>query len=136
MPQFDGLEELAAGLLPAGEPAAELDLEGLEEALGHGVVPAVALAAHAEDQAGLLDEIAVVAARVLRAAVGVMDEARRRAAARESLLQGRDGELALEALAHRPADDAPGAGVEHDRLLCLSRRSSRARSPSPRRCQR
>jgi len=88
---LDVVEDLPARLGPAGEAASELDLEGLEEAFGPGVVPAIALAIHAEDQPGRVDQLAIVAARVLRAAIGVMDEPRRGLAAhRGSLFSGSD----------------------------------------------
>jgi hypothetical protein len=51
-----------------------LNVEGREEAFGWRVVPAVALAAHAADDASGLQRLAVVAAGILAAAVGVAAE--------------------------------------------------------------
>ena len=67
-------QDLVAGLV-AGvefEVSEFLDLEGCEEAFGRCVVPAVALAAHAADDAGGLQRLAIVAAGILAAAVGVV----------------------------------------------------------------
>src|SRR5262249_34043496 len=63
----------------------ELDLEGegREEALGHRVVPAVPLAAHARLDAVALEHGSVVSAGVVNAAVAVMDHAGRRRSHRE-----------------------------------------------------
>ena len=52
-----------------------LDLEGGEEALGGSVVPAVPLAAHAAHEARTGERILLIAARVLAAAVGVVEQA-------------------------------------------------------------
>ena len=57
-------------------------LQGREEALGHGVVPAVALAAHALRRAGLGEQLAEARGGELEAAVGVEDQSAAREASR------------------------------------------------------
>jgi len=61
-----------------------LPLQGAEEALHRGVVPAVALAAHATHQPVLCQELLVVATGILGAAIRVMKQS----LGRPSLLQG------------------------------------------------
>jgi hypothetical protein len=58
----------------------QLAFERREEALGDGVVPAVSAPAHAAFDASGLQGLAVVAARVRAATIGVVDEARARTA--------------------------------------------------------
>ena len=57
-----------------------LDLDCCEEAFGRCIVPAGALAAHAADVACRLQRLAMVAAGILAAAVGVMQQPRFRPA--------------------------------------------------------
>ena len=52
----------------------ELGLEGVEEALGDGVVEAVPRPAHARDEAVAVEQGLVGGRRVLAAAIGVVDE--------------------------------------------------------------
>src|SRR5262245_40203210 len=63
-----------------GEAVDELDLEGGEEALGDGVIPAGARPAEALGDAVAGEEPGVVGGGVLAAAIGVVDQAGRRAA--------------------------------------------------------
>src|SRR3989338_441021 len=87
--------------------ARQLGLERGKEALGHGVVPAVALAAHARHQALAFKGPSVLAGRVLRAAVRMVDEPRRRLPGERRHLQGADRQVAVDAVRHGPADDLP-----------------------------
>ena len=68
-----------------------LGLERREEALGDGVVLAVALAAHARDDAALGERGAVVVARVGAAAVGVVHETGDADAAADGVVERRQG---------------------------------------------
>src|SRR5205085_11393470 len=70
----------------------EFELERREEALSDGVVPAVSLAAHAAPDTVLFEDCAVVGARVVDAAVAVMDQAVGRGAQRERALESGDGD--------------------------------------------
>ncbi len=71
-------QDLVAGLVAGVELEVPelLDLEGCEEAFGRGVVPAVALSAHAADDSCGLQRLAIVAAGILAAAVGVVKHPR------------------------------------------------------------
>ncbi len=73
---FDVFEDRLARLLACEEVRVvnEVDLERREEALGHRVVPAVALPTHARDETVLFEHRAVVGAGVLTAAVRVVHE--------------------------------------------------------------
>src|SRR5438128_166005 len=69
------IEQLAARRRPRGPRRVvdELDLQRREETLGHGVVPAIAPAAHAAHDPVLGQGALVVAAGVLTAAIGMME---------------------------------------------------------------
>ena len=89
------LEELGARRGPRGPRRVvdQLDLQRREEALGDGVVPAVAPPAHAADDPVLRQDPLVVAAGVLAAAIRVMQQALRRAPARQRHVEGVEGEV-------------------------------------------
>ena len=73
---LDVLEDLAPRL-PAGGPTRvvrQLDRQRREDTLGHGVVPAVAAAAHAADDPVGPQGAPIVGARVLAAAIRVMEQ--------------------------------------------------------------
>ena len=89
--------DLVAGLV-AGvefEVAELLGLEGCEEALGRCVNPAVALSAHAADDACGLQRLAVVAAGLLAAAVGVEEESCGRSLHTEGHAQRAEHQVAI-----------------------------------------
>ena len=50
----------------------------------------------------------------MAAAIGMMDEARRRLLALDGHGQGGDGQFRPHVIAHRPPDDLPGEKIEHD----------------------
>jgi hypothetical protein len=106
----DCVVRFGAGL--EGAAVHQFLLQRREEALGDGVVPTVARGTHAASGAVLLEQRAVLGARVLAAAVGVMNEPRRRTATSQSMPEGRDGEVAAQRLAKRPADDPTRVEVE------------------------
>ena len=72
---FDGLEDRLSGLVPGLETVGmdQLRLEGMEETLGRGMVPAIALAAHAAEIPLVLQECLETAGGV-RAAAVAMDQ--------------------------------------------------------------
>ena len=76
------IEALGARRRPGGSGRVvdQLDLEHRKEALGDGVVPGVAPAAHTSGDSVLLQHPLVVAAGVLTPAIRIMQQARRRAA--------------------------------------------------------
>src|SRR5689334_15520099 len=74
----------------------EFLLQGREEALGDGVVVAVADAAHALPEAVLSEHLAVPTARVLAPAVGVMHEAPHVTAGTKGAPQSAQSQLARE----------------------------------------
>jgi hypothetical protein len=82
--------------LPPGRPGTAVDellLQGGEEALGDGVIEAVASGAHRAGDARLPGGLAEGQRYVLRALVGVVDQARLRAPAGDRHLQGVDDQL-------------------------------------------
>jgi hypothetical protein len=100
-------------VVPAGV-ALEFEGERREEALSDGVVPAVALAAHAAGDAVPVEERPVLAARVVHAAVAMMDHAVRRRAHHEGPSQRVDGKAGVGVTRHLPPDDATREQVEDD----------------------
>src|SRR5712691_5873057 len=75
----------------------QLGLERREETLGNSVVPAIALATHAADDAAFAKLVLVVRARVLHAAVRMVEQARLRAASLQGHVQGIEGQGAVDA---------------------------------------
>src|SRR6187402_2367791 len=82
VPDLDELKELAAGLGSRRELGVDQQFfrEGGEEAFHDGVVPAIPRPTHAGREASLLQELLVRAARILDAAIGMMQSAGARAA--------------------------------------------------------
>src|SRR6478735_9753294 len=95
------LDVVADGVVRFGarfESAAvyELFLECREEALRDSVVVAVAGRAHAAARAVLVEHAAVLLARVLTTAVGMVDEPRLRSATGERMVERRHRQVAAE----------------------------------------
>src|ERR1044071_8539716 len=114
----EALDVLAGGALDVlrvvpARVELELEGEGREEALGHRVVPAVPLAAHARPDGVALEQRSVLSARVVNATVAVMDHAGRRRPHGESAPERFDGDTSIEVLRDRPADDTAGEQIEH-----------------------
>src|SRR5579859_7860470 len=104
---LDVFEGLAASVSAALEGAVshELFLEGREEALRHGVVPTVALAAHARAHLVAPESASEGATGVLRAAVAVEDQPRPWPSVTDRGVQRVADERRGHALAEAPADD-------------------------------
>src|SRR5438477_5067204 len=113
---FNHLEDCLASLLPALELAVaqEFIFKRAPERFHGGVIVAVALAAHARLDAGLLELLAVRRAGVLRSSIGMMQEAFRRMTLRDGHLQSIQSQAGLQVLLHGPAHD-PAAVEIHDR---------------------
>src|SRR5690242_16979273 len=80
--QLDVFEDFAAGL-GSGTPAAlinQFELEGGEKTLRHRIIPAVAFTAHATQHAVRRQQLLILVAGVLAAAIRVMQQALRRLA--------------------------------------------------------
>src|SRR5512135_2898731 len=110
---FEILEQCRFGL-PAGAKPCEvnqLGLERAEERLHGRVIVTVAFAAHGRLKAVTIEDLAVGAAGVLHAAIGMMDET----SARGMMLNGHHQRLlaqgALQVIGHAPADDLAGGYV-------------------------
>jgi len=91
-----------------------LGLERVEEALGQGVVETVPRAAHAADHAAAIEELLIIGAGVLRAAIAVVDKTRRGSTSPYCDLQSLHRERVFGALRGRPTDDLAGEDVEDD----------------------
>ena len=111
---FDVLKCLVLGLRPGGEDGLvnELHLQRGEEALGHGVVPAIALAAHAAVDAVLPKRLLVVPGGVLDPPVRVMEEAGLGPPGPQCHLQGVEGQGLVDTGIQGPADDTPGEQIQ------------------------
>src|SRR3989442_2857814 len=103
--ELEVLEELGARRRPSGPGRVmdQLDFQRREEALGDGVVPAVAPAAHTADDPVLRQDPLVVAAGVLTSAIRMMQQTLRRAPTSQRPAEGGEGEGIRDALAPRPA---------------------------------
>src|SRR6266851_3730552 len=82
--ELEILEEVGARRRPSGPGRVvdQLNLQRREEALGHGVVPAIAPATHTADDPVLRQHPLVVAAGVLTPAIRMMQQAGRRPTAK------------------------------------------------------
>ena len=89
----------------------------MEERLRYGVVPAVALAAHALDEAPLRDPSGEVAAGVLDTTVGVDDQSARRISACDGPLQCLQSDDVIQRTTQGPADDAPRKQVDENHQI-------------------
>src|SRR5262245_42048124 len=85
----------------------EFGAEGREEALRHGIVPAVASSAHARDDAVPVQQLPVTITCIGAAAVRVVNETAGWASTSEGVLERSDSECGVVRLARSPADDAP-----------------------------
>jgi len=101
------------GVILPGPRGEEFGLQGAEEALHRGVVPAVAATTHAGADASAGEQLPIAAAGVLAAAVGVMEEAPGGAASHERHVQGGADERGGRGAAHRPPNHAPRGEVKN-----------------------
>ena len=109
------LEGLALGVLAVLEDLdADLGLQGVEEALRHRVVVAVAGAAHAGHHPELLEAALVVTARVLAPAVAVVQQTGAWLPTIHRLLERSEGELRVQVWPERPADHESRVQIQHD----------------------
>src|SRR5256712_14063741 len=98
--ELEVLEELGARRRPSGPGRVmdQLDFQRREEALGDGVVPAIAAAAHTAADPVLRQDPLVVAAGVLTAPIRMMQQTLGRAPAGPPQAQGVEGEGIRDAL--------------------------------------
>src|SRR6185312_667580 len=94
-----------------------LALEGGEETLGDGVIPAIALPAHAALNASGLKGLPVVVAGVRAASIRVMDEIRGGTALAKGDVQCLEREVTVDVVAGRPSNDPPREQVEDGRQV-------------------
>ena len=124
---LDVIEHVRPGFIavcigPALDP---FTLQYLEEALGHGVVVAVAATAHAADQVVRLEEVlpvlaaelATLIAAELATLIGMHDHFLLWLPAPHRHQQGVDGQFSINALLHRPADHLSREQVDQHRQI-------------------
>ena len=111
---LDVLEDGGPGLASSDVVRAvdELGLERREEALRDGVVPAIALAAHAAVDAVFSKQLLIVPTGVLDAAVRVMEEPGLGPPGSQGHAQSVEGERAVDVRLDGPADDTPREQVQ------------------------
>ena len=114
---FDGLKEDLTSLLAVFEDdvGEEFIFESTPERFDGGVIVAIGLAAHAGLDVGLLELSLVFRASVLRAPIGMMQEAfrRKRSPVFNSHGQSMQRQAGLETFLHGPADDFAAVKI-HD----------------------
>ena len=106
--RLDVLENRLPRLVPGRIVAVmnQFGLEGSEKTFHDGVVPAVALAAHALDDSLAGQQPAEVVAGVLTAAIRMKNQAAIGPSVLDRHLQGVDDQVSIDPSIHRPADDA------------------------------
>src|SRR5262245_27002496 len=87
-------------------------LERAEEALDRRVVPAIAGSAHADADTMAREQCPVLGARVLRPAIGVMQESGTAREPWQRALEGRGHELRRRRTAHGPSHDPARGEIE------------------------
>ena len=103
---------------PIGLAVDLLGFERMHEALGFGVVLRRARPAHAGVGADLVKAQRIIAAGVLHAAIGMMDQVLQRAAARgDGLVERFERQAGLQMIGERPTHDFAGEGVHHHRQI-------------------
>src|SRR3954470_3043022 len=91
-----------------------LDLQRTEKSFRHCVIPTVALPAHRSAHGVTAQGRLKVAAGVLRALIGMEDQAFSRSASEPHHGQGINDEVSRYTLAHRPANHLPAEQVDDD----------------------
>ena len=102
------------------EPAtvmSQLGLEQMKERFGYGVIPAVALAAHALHETVSGQPLGELSAGVLDASIGVDDEPWRWLSSRHRSLQRRQHHGVIQRRTQRPADHTSRIQVDEDRQI-------------------
>ena len=95
----------------------EFALQRLEERLDHGIVVAVPLAGH-RDQDAVAPELGLVLNRaVLTAAVRMVKQAGLRSSHGEGSSQRAERQFLVQSITDRPAHDTPGVKVHDDRQV-------------------
>src|SRR5690349_8042909 len=117
--QFDIFEHLVAGLSSSTPPAPihEFDFERGEKTFRHRVVPAIAFTAHAALDAVYRQQLLILVAGVLAAAIRVMQQTLRRMAVLQRHLQGVQHDAAFEPFAERPANHAAREQIDDYRQV-------------------
>ena len=117
--QLDVFEQLVAGLSSGTPPAGidQFDFEGGEKAFRHRVVPAIAFTAHAALDAVYRQQLLILVAGVLAAAIRVMQQTLRRLTVLQCHLKGGQRDPAFEPFAQRPADHAAREQIEDYRQV-------------------
>jgi hypothetical protein len=84
----------------------------------HGrVIPAVSFPAHGLNHPGCVDDLPVITGGILAAAIGMVDQTGRRLLPLDGHHQGRSGQFHPHVVPHRPANNLPGAKIEHGRQV-------------------
>ena len=111
----DPVDHLILGQTPRAEAhtVEPFNFQRAKQRLGHSVVPAIALAAHRVFHFERGDELAVIVAGILAAAIRVEDQAGCRVSAEPGHAQGVHHQRARHALAHRKADYQPIEQIDH-----------------------
>lgn len=106
---LDVIEDVLAGRITGCiDPAADaLAFEQLEEALGYGVIVAIASPAHATHQIVRLQERLPVVAAELAALIGMHGDGVLRLAPLHGHQQGVEGQFPVHARLHGPVNDLP-----------------------------
>src|SRR4051794_5045237 len=95
-------------------PPDEFGFQGLEERLHHGVVIAIPLAGHRDQDAVLLELGLIVDRAILAAAIRMMDQPGCRTAHGQGFAQSGKSQVAMQSVAGCPANDPSREQVDND----------------------
>ncbi len=107
----DGLPSLRTALI--GLPLDALGFEGAEKAFHHGIVVAIAFAAHTHHNARLSQPPSVILARILTTSIGVVQQAGARVPSIEGHLQGKFYQSFVSMAVNGPAYHQTRKDIKH-----------------------
>ena len=91
--------------------------QGLHERFTRGIVPGVRLAAHTDVDAVRLQQIRVLAAGILHAAIGVMHQTRLYGSLPQRHVQRGDRQRSVQSFVQMPADHASRIRIQNHRKI-------------------
>ena len=115
----DVFEDRHLGLPPRSPCPApnQLGLDGFEEGFDSRIVITITFAAHRDLEPMLAQDFLIIMRAILAAPVRMMDAAFRWRTECDGHFQCPDRQIAFHAIAHRPADHAPGVQVQNHREI-------------------
>ena len=117
-------------------PPDELGFQGFDERLDHGVVIAIPLAGHRDQDAVVLELGLIIARAILATAIRMTDQPGRRTGHGQGFAQSGKSQVAMQPVAGCPADDPACEQVDNDGQLQPAFAGPDIRGSRHRKCRR